>query len=137
MGDRISREQRSYNMSRIKGKDTSIEVKVRKYLYHNGYRYKKNVKDLPGKPDIVLEKYITVIFVNGCFWHHHANCKLAVIPKTRQDYWIKKIERNTSKDVENYILLRQLGYKVITVWECELKADFELRMKVLEEEINT
>ena len=135
MNDRVSQEQRSYNMSRIKGKDTSIEVKARKYLYHKGYRYRKNYKKLPGTPDIVLEKYKTVIFVNGCFWHHHANCKLAVIPKTREEYWVKKITRNTDKDVENYILLRQLGYKVITVWECELKCDFDTRMKVLEEEI--
>ena len=90
MPDRISREKRSWNMSQIKGKDTSIEVMVRKYLFKHGFRYRKNVSALPGKPDILLPKYKTVIFVNGCFWHHHYGCKSAYIPKSKTDYWINK-----------------------------------------------
>ena len=92
MSEEVS-SQRSKNMRAIKGKDTSIELKVRKYLYHHGFRYRKNVKDLPGKPDIVIDKYHTVIFVNGCFWHHHYNCKRATLPKSHQDYWLKKIDQ--------------------------------------------
>jgi DNA mismatch endonuclease (patch repair protein) len=135
MPDRISKETRSKIMSHIKGKDTSIELLVRKYLYHHGFRYKKNVRSLPGTPDIVLEKYHTVIFINGCFWHHHDNCKYAVMPKTRKEYWVKKINRNVDNDVKHYNQLRRLGYKVITVWECEIKEAFEGRMKLLIEEI--
>lgn len=135
MPDRITKQQRSRNMSHIKGKDTSIEVKVRKYLYHHGYRYRKNFKDLPGTPDIVLTKYRTVIFINGCFWHHHYNCKYAVYPKSRQDYWITKIDKNVENDIKNYKLLEQLDYKVIVVWECELKEAFEDRMNELLNEI--
>ena len=135
MPDRITVQQRSNNMSRIKGKDTSIEIQVRKYLYHHGLRYRKNVKALPGTPDIYLPKYRTVIFINGCFWHHHYNCKLAVIPKSRQDYWIKKINRNIENDIKNHEQLRRLHYKVIVVWECEIKEAFEDRMQELIEEI--
>lgn len=135
MPDRITVQQRSNNMSRIKGKDTSIEIQVRKYLYHHGLRYKKNVKELPGTPDIYLPKYRTVIFINGCFWHHHYNCKLAVIPKSRQDYWLKKINRNIENDIKNHEQLRRMDYKVIVVWECEIKEAFEDRMQELIEEI--
>lgn len=135
MADKVSKEQRSKNMSKIKGKDTSLELKVRKYLYHHGFRYRKNVKELPGTPDIVLQKYRTVIFVNGCFWHHHHNCKLAVYPKSKEDYWIKKINRNIENDMKNIRLLEQMDYKVITVWECEIRECFEYRMEELEEEI--
>lgn len=135
MPDRITKQQRSRNMSHIKGKDTSIEVKVRKYLYQKGYRYRKNFKGLPGTPDIVLTKYRTAIFINGCFWHHHYNCKYAVYPKSRQDYWIAKINKNVENDIKNYKLLEQLDYKVIVVWECELKEMFEYRMRELIEEI--
>lgn len=122
-------------MSHIKGKDTSIEIKVRKYLFHHGYRYRKNVKDLPGKPDIVLTKYNIVIFINGCFWHQHPNCKYAVKPKSREDYWIPKFQRNVDNDEKQYKLLHQMGYYVIVVWECEIKQDFEIRMRLLIEEI--
>lgn len=135
MADRITKQQRSKNMSHIKGKDTSIEVKVRKYLYHQGFRYRKNVNVLPGKPDIYLKKYNTVIFINGCFWHHHYNCKLAYIPKTRQEYWISKFNRNIDNDIKNYQKLRQMDIKVIVVWECEIKECFEYRMKALIDEI--
>ena len=88
-------EKRSNNMKAIKGKDTSLELKVRKYLYHHGFRYRKNVRRLPGTPDIVIDKYHVCIFVNGCFWHHHYHCKLATVPKSHHDYWVKKIERTT------------------------------------------
>lgn len=135
MSDRITKEQRSKNMSRIRGKDTSIEVKVRKYLYHHGFRYRKNVKSLPGTPDIVLMKYNVALFVNGCFWHHHHNCKYATVPKTNSVYWKKKIEKNMENDIKNYNKLVQLDYRVIVVWECEIKECFEYRMNELIKEI--
>ena len=122
-------------MSRIKSKDTSIELKVRKYLYHNWFRYRKNAQDLPGKPDIVLYKYKTVIFINGCFWHHHYNCKYASFPKTKKEYWINKINKNVANDYINYNKLKMMEYKVIVVWECDIKEAFEYRMKSLVEEI--
>lgn len=133
--DNLSTSKRSWNMSRIKSKDTSLEIEVRKYLYHHGFRYRKNVKDLPGTPDIVLTKYHTAIFINGCFWHHHFNCKLAYVPKSRTEYWLKKFESNINNDIEKEKELRELDYKVITVWECELKECFEFRMEKLIEEI--
>lgn len=135
MPDHISKEKRSWNMTQIKSKNTSIEVKVRKYLYHKGFRYRKNFKDLPGTPDIFLRKYNITIFINGCFWHHHYNCKLAYIPKTRTNYWLKKLNKNVENDIKVEKLLVQMGYKVIIVWECELKECFEYRMKELIEEI--
>lgn len=135
MADTISKERRSANMSRIKCKNTSLEIKVRKYLYHHGFRYRKNVKDLPGKPDIVLRKYNTVIFVNGCFWHQHRNCKLATMPKSNVDFWTNKLERNVNNDVKNIKELTNMGYHVITVWECEIKNCFNYRMDQLVEEI--
>ncbi|WP_270525134.1 very short patch repair endonuclease [Longibaculum muris] len=126
---------RSKIMSRIKGKDTSIELKVRKYLYHHGFRYKKNDKSLPGTPDIVITKYKVAIFINGCFWHHHHNCKYAVYPKTRKEYWIPKIEKNVDNDIKHYQQLEELDYRVIVVWECEINEIFEYRMEQLIEEI--
>ena len=135
MADRITEEQRSWNMGQIKGKDTSIEIIVRKYLFHHGFRYRKNVTTLPGKPDILLPKYKTVIFVNGCFWHHYYGCKLAYIPKTNIEYWIDKFNTNIENDIKHEKELKQMGYKVITVWECELKECFEYRMTELMSEI--
>ena len=135
MADRITEEQRSWNMGQIKGKDTSIEIIVRKYLFHHGFRYRKNVTTLPGKPDILLPKYKTVIFVNGCFWHHHYGCKLAYIPKTNIEYWIDKFNTNIENDIKHEKELKQMGYKVITVWDCELKECFEYRMTELMSEI--
>ena len=135
MADRITEEQRSWNMGQIKGKDTSIEIIVRKYLFHHGFRYRKNVTTLPGKPDILLPKYKTVIFVNGYFWHHHYGCKLAYIPKTNIEYWIDKFNTNIENDIKHEKELKQMGYKVITVWECELKECFEYRMTELMSEI--
>ncbi|WP_195599243.1 very short patch repair endonuclease [Longibaculum muris] len=128
-------DSRSHNMSHVKGKDTSIELKVRKYLFCHGFRYRKNDRKLPGCPDIVLPKYRCVIFINGCFWHHHYNCKYATIPKTNKEYWIPKIEKNTLRDIENYKKLEQLDYRVIIVWECEIKSSFNARMEYLINEI--
>ena len=109
-------------MSRIKGKDTKPEMLVRRFLFANGFRYRLNVKTLPGKPDIVLPKYKTVIFVNGCFWHGHEGCKYFKIPETRTEWWIKKINGTQKRDREAEIQLNVLGWKVIKIWECELKS---------------
>ncbi|MCE1198337.1 MAG: very short patch repair endonuclease [Marinilabiliales bacterium] len=114
-------EVRSYNMSRIKGKNTKPEMLVRKFLFQNGFRYRLHVKDLPGKPDIVLPRYKTVIFVNGCFWHGHKGCRYFVLPKTRTEWWLQKIKATAARDKEAEIALQVLGWKVILVWECELK----------------
>ncbi len=129
MSDSISPEHRSWNMSRIRGKDTKIEVLVRKYLFSKGFRFRKNDKRYPGKPDVVLPKYKTVIFVNGCFWHQHQGCKNATIPKTRTEFWVQKLNKNISNDNRNQELLREMGWTVIVVWECELEKDFEGVMK--------
>lgn len=137
MNDRISTEKRSWNMSRIKGKDTSPEVSVRSYLFRNGFRFRKNVSSLPGRPDIVLPKYRTVIFINGCFWHHHDGCKYASIPKTRTQFWMAKFERNVFNDKKNRELLEALGWNVITVWECSLKRDFSKTMHSLLESLKS
>lgn len=123
MTDVHDKKTRSYNMSQIKGKNTRPEFLVRKFLFANGFRYRLHDKKLPGKPDIVLPKYKTVIFVNGCFWHGHENCKYFVIPKTRTEWWLNKINRNQKKDFESVSLLNKHGWKVITVWECELKSN--------------
>lgn len=123
MPDRHTPEQRSYNMSQIKGKDTKPEEIVRKALFANGFRYRKNVTSLPGKPDIVLPKYHVCIFVNGCFWHKHDNCRYFVWPKTNAEFWRAKIERNVERDKHNYALLTADGWRVYTVWECELKKE--------------
>ena len=112
---------RSYNMSQIKGKNTKPEELVRKYLFTRGFRYRKNDKRLPGSPDIVLPKYKTVIFVNGCFWHGHTGCKYFVWPQNNADFWREKIQRNIERDKNNYDKLKQLGWHVVLVWECELK----------------
>ena len=112
---------RSYNMSQIKGKDTKPEFIVRKYLHANKFRFRLHSKNLPGKPDIVLRKYNTVIFIHGCFWHGHEGCKYFVIPKTRTQWWLDKINRNRTKDIENIQSHKKNGWKIITIWECELK----------------
>lgn len=115
------KKTRSYNMSRIKGKNTKPEEIVRKYLFSKGFRYRKNDKKLPGTPDIVLPKYKTVIFVNGCFWHGHKDCRYFVIPKTNTDFWLNKINTNIERDKRKQEALKELGWNVVVVWECELK----------------
>ncbi|MFW5982990.1 MAG: very short patch repair endonuclease [bacterium] len=112
---------RSYNMSQIKGKNTKPEMIVRRFLHKNGFRYKLHDKTLPGKPDIVLPKYKTVIFVNGCFWHGHKNCKYFVLPKTNTEWWENKIIQTKLRDIEKINKLKGLGWTVITIWECEIK----------------
>lgn len=128
MADRLTPEKRSWNMSHIRGKDTAIEVRVRKYLFGLGYRYRKNDKRLPGKPDIVLPKYRTVIFIHGCFWHRHPDCKDATTPKTRTDFWTEKFSRNVENDRKHKEQLEADGWKVITLWECEINKKFEETM---------
>jgi len=125
MTDVHNRQTRSYNMSQIKGKNTKPEIQIRKYLFAKGFRYRLHDKKLPGKPDIVLPKYKTVIFINGCFWHGHYNCKYYVIPKTRTDWWLSKISRNKQLDIENFTRLKSEGWNVITIFECELKINQE------------
>lgn len=121
MADVHNRQTRSYNMSRIKGKNTKPEILVRKFLFANGFRYRLNDKKLPGKPDIVLPKYKTVIFVNGCFWHGHNECSYFVIPKTRTEWWLNKISVNKENDNKNKTLLETAGWHVIAIYECQLK----------------
>ncbi len=121
MTDTISKAKRSEIMSRVKGKETTPEIIVRKYLFSRGLRYRKNVKTLPGTPDIVLPKYKTVVLVNGCFWHGHKDCKHAHLPATNLDYWEKKIADNVERDERKRQELEKLGYKVLVVWQCQLK----------------
>src|ERR1700742_3903936 len=121
MADVHSKETRSYNMSRIRSKDTKPEMLVRKFLHKNGFRYRLHVKNLPGKPDIVLPKYKTVVFIHGCFWHGHEGCRYFVVPKTRTDWWLNKINGNILKDASAAELLAKMGWKVIEIWECSLK----------------
>jgi DNA mismatch endonuclease (patch repair protein) len=120
MADVHSPEIRSYNMSKIKGKNTKPELIVRKFIFNAGLRYRLHVKNLPGKPDIVLPKYKTVIFVHGCFWHGHEGCRYFTVPMTRTQYWLNKIHINKKRDEENYSRLITEGWKVLTIFECEL-----------------
>ena len=120
MADNHSKEVRSMNMSHIRSKNSKPEELVRKYLFSKGFRYRKNVKTLPGCPDIVLPRYKTVIFVNGCFWHKH-DCPRFVWPSTNEEYWRPKIMGNVERDKRNLAELQQLSWTVLTVWECELK----------------
>ena len=116
-------EQRHKNMAAIRASSTKPEIIVRKYLWGHGFRYRLNHKRLPGKPDIVLRKYRTCIFVNGCFWHKHEGCKYFVIPKTRTEFWLNKVNRNQERDIEVKKKLASMGWHSITIWECELKSN--------------
>lgn len=137
MTDRITPEHRSWNMSRIKGKDTKIEVKVRSWLFSKGFRFRKNDRRYPGTPDIVLPKYKTVIFINGCFWHRHEGCRYATTPKTRTEFWVNKFEKNVENDRKHKEELETMGWRVITLWECELKKNsFEDTMNRLEQQLH-
>jgi len=133
--DTIPPEHRSWNMSRIKGKNTGPEVLVRSLLHILGYRFRLHRKDLPGKPDIVLPKFRTVIFVNGCYWHRHVHCPLAYIPKTNVAFWLSKFEENEKRDRRNYELLLNLNWKVRVVWECALKGKHKLSLPQLSTEL--
>jgi DNA mismatch endonuclease (patch repair protein) len=121
MADVHSKEVRSFNMSRIRSRNTKPEMLVRKFLHAQGFRYRLHVKDLPGKPDIVLPKYRTVIFIHGCFWHGHEGCRYFVVPKTRTEWWLTKINSNKANDVKALKALKKEGWKIITLWECELR----------------
>ena len=125
MPDIYSKSKRSEIMSHISGKETKPEIMVRKFLFANGFRFRKNVKDLPGKPDIVLPKYKTVIFIHGCFWHGHS-CKRGALPATNTDFWKAKIGGNIERDKRNIAELEKNGWKVIVIWQCEI-GNFELQ----------
>jgi len=128
MSDIFSSQKRSDIMSKISGKNTKPEILVRKFLFSQGFRYRLNVKTLPGKPDIVLPKYKTVIFINGCFWHGHT-CKKGQTPSTNIDFWKKKISSNKSRDDKNVMLLTELGWNVITIWQCEIRSINRRKLK--------
>ena len=119
--DKITPEQRHYTMSRIRGKDTRPEILVRQYLFSEGFRFRKNDKRYPGHPDIVLPKYRTMVFVNGCFWHGHEGCKYYTVPKSNTEFWVSKIKRNQERDRSDREELEKNGWNVITVWECQLE----------------
>lgn len=133
MTDRLTPSQRHHCMSRIRSKDTKPELKVRQWLWRHGYRYRLNVKSVPGKPDIVMRRYRTAIFVNGCFWHGHhvetrsiaslqtiTNSSCCKIPQTNREFWVNKIRRNQERDQQNYQILNENGWYIITIWECQL-----------------
>lgn len=126
MADTVSKEKRSEIMSHVTGKETKPEIIVRKYLFARGLRYRKNVKRLPGTPDIVFPKYKTVIFVNGCFWHGHKGCKYSHLPSSNFEYWEKKIADNIERDERKKRELEGLGYRVLIIWQCQLKSNTKI-----------
>ena len=131
MTDHISKEKRSWNMSRIRSKNTKPELIVRKMLHNTGIRYRLHAKDLPGKPDLSNKSKKFAVFVNGCFWHQHKGCKRANIPKSNKDYWIPKLDKNVEKQRKNLALLNKMGFKTYVVWECELN-DIENNKALME-----
>jgi DNA mismatch endonuclease (patch repair protein) len=126
MADVHNKKIRSFNMSKIKARNTKPEIVVRKFLFSKGFRYKIHDKQLPGKPDLVFPKYKTLIFVHGCFWHGHKDCKYFKIPETRKEWWMNKIFKNCENDRKNKTLLEKLGWNVVEVWECDLKPKKQL-----------
>jgi DNA mismatch endonuclease, patch repair protein len=130
MTDILTKEKRSWNMSRIRNKDTKPELIVRSILHRMGYRFRLHGKNLPGKPDIVLLKYQTVIFVHGCFWHRHKGCKYAYKPKSRNEFWNKKFQENIERDAKNKEKLEKAGWNVSIVWECEIQKTDLLHKKL-------
>lgn len=131
MSDTVSKEQRSRNMSRIRGRDTRPEMIIRSTLHQLGFRFRLHVKSLPGKPDIAFPKHHKVIFVHGCFWHRHQGCKRCTTPTTNTDYWIPKLAGNAERDKLHKRALAKLGWKVLVVWECEIRDLSKLERKVL------
>ncbi|MHC4875619.1 MAG: very short patch repair endonuclease [Planctomycetota bacterium] len=131
--DRLTKQHRSWNMSRIRGKDTKPELLVRSMLHRLGFRFRLHRKDLPGKPDIVLPAYRTVIFVHGCFWHRHPGCRFAYNPKSRVDFWRAKFRRNVERHQEVEQALEDLGWRVIVIWECETASDEQLEQRICDE----
>ena len=133
MPDRLTPYQRHICMSHIHDRDTKPELKVRKWLWEHGYRYRLNVIGVPGKPDIVMRRYRTAIFVNGCFWHGHEGCKKFKLPQTNLEFWQNKIRRNQERDKHNYQVLKENGWQVLVLWECKLnKQLFETTMQEVE-----
>ncbi|HBO2190509.1 TPA: very short patch repair endonuclease [Pseudomonas aeruginosa] len=128
--DRLSVERRSWLMSRVKGKNTAPELVVRRLIFGMGYRYRLHLRYLPGRPDLAFLRRRKVIFVNGCFWHGHPDCRYGRLPKTRLEYWQEKIERNKERDAENIHSLEADGWQVLTVWQCELRNIENLREKL-------
>lgn len=135
MADTISKEKRHEVMSKIRSKDTQIEIKVRHWLYQHGIRYRKNCKDIPGRPDIAIKKYKIAIFIHGCFWHGHENCKISHVPKTRVEYWQAKINKNIHRDQSIIHKLHNLGWSTFVIWECQIESDFEVTMDNLLKDI--
>lgn len=131
MTDTFSKQQRHEAMSKIRSKDTEIEIQVRHWLYHHGIRYRKNCKDIAGTPDIAIKKYKTAIFIHGCFWHGHENCKNFRYPKTNPEFWRKKIESNVLRDSNSINLLTKSGWNVYVLWECQISSDFDKTMSNL------
>ncbi len=131
MSDKITKDRRSANMAKIRSKDTKPELKVREILHKLGYRFRLHRKDLPGRPDIVLPKHRTVIFVNGCFWHRHGDCREASRPKSNSEYWETKLKRNVERDTQNYSLLSDLKWKVMVFWECEVEGNDDIIISVI------
>lgn len=123
MADTLTSERRSRNMSRIRGRNTKPELRLRSLLHRAGFRFRLHARELPGRPDIVLPKYRTVIFVHGCFWHRHPGCKNATTPSTRRNFWQKKFDENVRRDARSSAELEGAGWTLLTVWECELEAD--------------
>lgn len=123
--DNLTKAQRKKNMSRIRATSTTPEIKLRSALHKAGFRFRIHVASLPGKPDIVLPKYRLIIFMNGCFWHQHPNCAKANIPKSNQDYWIKKLKKNVDRDKVSISNLKSMGWKVKVIWECEVNKNIE------------
>lgn len=124
--DRLSVNRRSWLMSRVRGENTTPELTVRKYLHAHGFRYRLHVKELPGKPDIVLSKYRVAIFVHGCFWHRHRGCRYASMPKSNVKFWIGKFELNVARDKRNAAALRKAGWRYLIIWGCETKLNENL-----------
>lgn len=124
--DRLTKARRSWNMSRIRGKDTTPEKVVRSLLHRMGYRFRLHGKKLPGRPDIVLAKHNTVIFVHGCFWHRHRGCRNCTTPTNNREFWVKKLEGNAKRDQRNQAALRRAGWRVIAVWECQTEVPEKL-----------
>lgn len=133
MADKLTPERRSWNMSRIRGRDTGPERRVRSMLHRLGFRFTLRRKGLPGKPDIVMPARRTVVFVHGCFWHQHVGCQNAVLPKTRAEFWTAKLTGNTRRDRLNSAALRRLGWRVLVIWECELESEAKLERKLFRE----
>jgi DNA mismatch endonuclease (patch repair protein) len=130
MADSLTKARRSWNMSRIKGKNTAPEKIVRSILHRLGYRFSLHKTKLPGRPDVVLPKHQTIVFVHGCFWHRHKNCKDATMPKTRREWWQAKLDGNAARDRRNQSALRRAGWMVLTVWECETGKPEKLKARL-------